>query len=119
MFGINRKQVLIIEDEAYLQIYWEEVCDEVGLTVAGFASTVPEAIKLVENSRFAGVVLDVTLTDGTTEEVAEHLRHSLTPVIVCTGDPHKLPEAFHGFTVLEKPLSFSQMEEALKKEFKV
>lgn len=110
---MRRGNVLIVEDEAYLQLYWEEVCEEEGIKVAATVGTVAEALSLLNNLRFSGVILDVTLQDGSSAPVAEALRKTLTPTFVCTGDPFKLPEAFRGFKILEKPVPYDKMVEAV------
>jgi DNA-binding response OmpR family regulator len=105
--------VLIVEDEAFLQLYWEEVCKEEGVDVAAMVGTVKEAMELIRVNRFSGVILDVTLLDGTSEPVADMMRKTLTPGLICTGELHRLSSCYHGFNLIEKPASFDDMTKAL------
>ena len=108
------QNVLIVEDEAFLQLYWEEVCKDEGVNVAAMVGTVREANALISTNRFSGVVLDVTLLDGTSETVADMLRKTLTPGLICTGEPHRLSSCYQGFNLIEKPASFDDMTRALR-----
>lgn len=81
----KRARILIVEDEALVASYIEEVLVEAGFEVAGVASSGPEALSLAENRPTLALV-DIRLTgpiDGI--ELACLLRQSGIPSIFLSG----------------------------------
>jgi DNA-binding NarL/FixJ family response regulator len=113
--------LLIVEDEALVASYIQDVLEESGFTIAGVASTGPEALSLA-----GGVPVDLALVDiklaGPMDgiEVAKHLRERhYVPAIFLSGmhDPETMRRAQEveplGF--LQKPFRPSQVFNALEK----
>lgn len=113
--------ILIVEDEALLASYIQEVLTESGFAIAGVASSGPEAISLVSESTPDLALVDIKLAgpmDGI--EVAQLMRdrfkiHSIFLSGMC--DPETMERARHvgplGF--LEKPFRPSQVFNALER----
>jgi two-component system, response regulator PdtaR len=113
--------LLIVEDEALVASYIQDVLEESGFTIAGVASTGPEALSLAGEMRVDLALVDIKLAgpmDGI--EVAKVLRerHEV-PSIFLSGmhDPATIRRAQEvqplGF--LQKPFRPSQVFNALEK----
>jgi DNA-binding NtrC family response regulator len=108
-------ELLLVEDEPMLQIFWEDVCAVAGVTIGCIVASSREALEALNTRQFCGVVLDVNLIGETSEAVAEKLQGMELPVIVSTGhDPESIPDAYQGFTVVQKPFRVQDMQDALQ-----
>jgi CheY-like chemotaxis protein len=113
--------ILIVEDEALIASYIQEVLEESGFAIAGVASSGPEAISLVSAAQPDLALVDIKLAgpmDGI--EVAQVLRTRFNiRSIFLSGiaDPDTMERAQHvaplGF--LEKPFRPSQVFNALER----
>ena len=113
--------LLIVEDEALVASYIQDVLEESGFTIAGVASSGPEALSLAGEVPVDLALVDIKLAgpmDGI--EVAKRLRerHEM-PSIFLSGmhDPETIRRAQEvdplGF--LQKPFRPSQVFNALEK----
>ena len=117
----QRPSILIVEDEALVASYIREVLEESGFTIAGIASSGPEAMSLATASPPDLALVDIKLAgpmDGI--EVAELMRARFnTYSIFLSGvaDPQTMERARNvdhmGF--LEKPFRPSQVFNALQR----
>jgi len=113
--------ILIVEDEALIASYIQEVLEESGFTISGIASSGPEAISLVSANPPDLALVDIKLAgpmDGI--EVAQLMRSRFNvPSIFLSGicDPETMERASSanplGF--LEKPFRPSQVFNALER----
>lgn len=107
--------VLIVEDEAMVQMLIEDICFVADVPITAVVDNVKEALVAVEKGDFSAVILDVNLHGETSEPVAEALQGLGVPVIVSTGSyPGELPSAYDGFTVVQKPFSTRELAFMLK-----
>lgn len=113
--------LLIVEDEALVASYIQDVLEESGFTIAGVASTGPEALSLAGDVSLTLALVDIKLAgpmDGI--EVAKLLRerHSV-PSIFLSGmhDPETMRRAqtVDPLGFLQKPFRPSQVFNALEK----
>jgi two-component system, response regulator PdtaR len=113
--------ILIVEDEALIASYIQEVLEESGFAVAGIASTGTEAVSLVSESTPDLALVDIKLAgpmDGI--ELAQLLRNRFkVPSIFLSGvcDPETMQRARAAtpFGFLEKPFRPSQVFNALQR----
>jgi CheY-like chemotaxis protein len=113
--------ILVVEDDALVASYIQEVLQESGFAIAGVASSGPEAMSLADESRPDLALVDIKLAgpmDGI--EVARLMRsrfavHSI--FLSATSDPDTMARAKAagplGF--LEKPFRPSQVFNALQR----
>jgi DNA-binding NarL/FixJ family response regulator len=107
--------ILIVEDEALVASYIQEVLDESGFKVAGIAGSGQEALSLAAESRPTLALVDIRLTgpiDGI--ELACLLRQKFSvPSIFLSGfvdaDTTARAEAAQPFGFLPKPFLPSQV----------
>jgi two-component system, response regulator PdtaR len=113
--------ILVVEDDALVASYIQEVLEESGFAIAGIASSGPEAISLASNTRPELALVDIKLAgpmDGI--EVARLMRSRFNVLsIFLSGicDPETMERAKTagplGF--LEKPFRPSQVFNALQR----
>ena len=113
--------ILVIEDEALIASYIEEVLGESGYRVAGIAASGPEALSLAEEHKPALALVDIRLTgpiDGI--ELACLLRQKFgLPAIFLSGlidaATIKRAEAAKPLGFLPKPFLPSQVFNAIER----
>ncbi len=116
----RRASILIVEDEALIASYIQEVLEESGFAVAGIASSGPEAIALASTSKPDLALVDIKLAgpmDGI--EVARLMQTRFNvPSIFLSGlcDPETTARAKTASPLgfLEKPFRPSQVFNALE-----
>ena len=112
--------ILIVEDEALVASYIEEVLGESGYHVAGIAASGPEALSLAAETRPDLALVDIRLTgpiDGI--ELACRLRRSFSlPAIFLTGlvdgSTSERAQAAQPLGFLRKPFLPSQVFKAIE-----
>ncbi|MSU89123.1 response regulator [Rhodobacteraceae bacterium 2CG4] len=97
-------RILIVEDEPFIALDIAYGVEQVGGTPVGPASTVAQALRILEREQVDGAIVDVDLPDGTIGPVLERLRPDV-PVVVHTGVglPEPLRQAFPDVEVFGKP----------------
>jgi len=103
MPGTGRK-ILVVEDEALVAMLVEDALLDAGFQVIGPASTVAEALRLLDSGRPDAVVLDLNLAGETSTPVADVLAARGVPYVIATGyGAAGLPEGHKNAMVLAKP----------------
>ncbi len=97
-------RVLIVEDEPFIALDIAYGVEQAGGVVVGPATSVAEALRLIEAERPDAAIVDVDLPDGSIEPVLSVLRPSV-PVVVHTGVglPFALRQAYPDLEVFRKP----------------
>ena len=113
-------RVLVVEDEYMVADHIGMLLEDLGCVVAGFASTVAEALDLVRSEQLDGVLLDGNLNGDSSGPVAIELRLRSIPFVVATGyGPLELnAEALNGAPRLAKPFSTFDFERTLLAAFR-
>lgn len=113
-------RVLIVEDEALLAIDLASVLEDAGFEVVGPATSVTQALKLVDGPGCDFAILDVNLHDETSEMVAVALRKQGTPFVFLTGisKDHAL-SWFGDVTILAKPARSETIIDAVQRRMSV
>ena len=100
------KTILIVEDEALVALDIESTLGELGHDTAT-ATTVAEALQLLESGRFDLAIVDYHLKDGTADQLGMTLRSRNIPFVLCSGSAglQEFGEVFQGTPVLAKPFT--------------
>jgi len=115
--------ILVVEDEEILLCFFKQALERGGFKVSA-ASSGNEALALLEQKDFAGVVCDLRLEGGTGgPEIFEWVRKNRLQLSSCflfiTGDasdPRAVELREHiGAPFIEKPFRVAQLLEILKK----
>ena len=87
--NLQGRRVLIVEDEALVAMMFEDVLLDAGAEVIGSASSVEEALLLIETATADGglnaAVLDINLQGAMVSPVADHLAALDVPFVFATG----------------------------------
>ncbi|HYH18678.1 MAG TPA: response regulator [Azospirillum sp.] len=81
------KRILVVEDEALVALYTQELLEDAGHTVVGLAATGESALALAARERIDLALLDIRLPggmDGVEVGAALRARHGI-PVIFVSG----------------------------------
>ncbi|CAN5529037.1 response regulator [soil metagenome] len=107
-------RVLIVEDEMIVAWLLTDMLEEIGCTVVGPASTVAQAIKLIELEALDAATVDVNLNGELSYPVADALRARSIPFLFSTGyDRSRLHEGYQALPMLQKPYHHLELEKAL------
>ena len=112
-------RVLVVEDEYMVADHIGMMLNDLGCEVAGFASTVNEALDLVRSEQLDGVLLDGNLNGDSSGPVAIELRLRSIPFVVATGygQLELNAVALNGAPRLGKPFSNVEFERTLVAAF--
>jgi two-component SAPR family response regulator len=112
--ALTTAKVLVVEANFLLA---EDMRSAVGWAngqVLGPASSVEQALCLIEHERPDAAVLGVDLAGHTTTPVAERLMELQVPFVVTSGYPrHAIPAILSGAPYLAKPFFREELVEAL------
>lgn len=105
--------ILVVEDEVLISMLLEDMLGDSGCTVVGPCVTVGSAMTAVENDRFDAALVDLSLSDGTSEPVIEALVAKSIPFAVMSGQSGLEidPEAAEK---LSKPFTYDQLVRVLE-----
>ncbi len=85
MNALEGKRVLVVDDEALIALFAEEMLLELGATPVGPAMSLEAATVLVEEGGFDAAILDVNLDGATSEVLARRLISDSIPFVIVTG----------------------------------
>jgi DNA-binding response OmpR family regulator len=120
-YGSPRKQqldgprLLVVEDEALIAFLIEDLVESFGCILAGRASTVAAALKLVGTVPIDGALIDVNLGGEMAGPVSQALSDKHIPLILVTG--YEAPPLV-GFPVVHKPFGTSELRDAIIQHFR-
>ena len=120
---IDRKRILIVEDEPILAMLIEDMVVELGYAPIGPAMTVEAALALAASENLDGAILDMNLGGLPSRPIAESLKARDIPFIFATGyssaQASALTAGAIGETmVLRKPFSTQALSAALSQMVK-
>jgi CheY-like chemotaxis protein len=112
--ALHGRRVLIVEDEMIVAWLLTDMLEEIGCTVVGPASSVAQAIKLIELETLDAATVDVNLNGELSYPVADALRARSIPFLFSTGyDRSRLREGYQALPMLQKPYHHLELENAL------
>jgi len=107
---LTGKRALVVEDEPFLAMDVADLLTDAGFEVIGPATSVTDALELLEQSGCDVAVLDIHLGDEDSEPVALALKSRGTPFVIVSGNSQKhSPPGFEGAPFLSKPISVSTL----------
>jgi DNA-binding response OmpR family regulator len=110
-------KVIVVEDEALLALELENLIEDAGHEVVGWATTLEELRQLMREKDADVAFVDLQLADGPTGiDVARHIRKADRSVVVfMTANPRWLPDDLAGAVgVIAKPYTMNGVREALR-----
>lgn len=111
MNGLGGKRVLVLEDNSIVAMELEERLEAMGLTIVGSFGSVAE-LEAAAAQPVELAILDVSVRDGTSLELASRLRARDVPCVFVTGygTVPNLPPELREVPVLHKPIALRALE---------
>jgi CheY-like chemotaxis protein len=107
-------RVLVVEDEALVAIFLEDMLKELGCEVIGLAPRVDAARKVMDKKKLDCAILDVNINGEMIYPLAEVLAKRDIPFLFVTGyDQRSVVPEFRHRPVLQKPFRLSELRELL------
>ena len=103
-------RLLVVEDEALISLLIEDLVTSFGCVLAGTASNVNDALKLIETVPIDGALIDVNLGGQLAAPISQALSDRHIPLIFVTGYE---VTPLGGFPVVNKPFEASQLRDAI------
>jgi CheY-like chemotaxis protein len=108
------RRVLVVEDQCAVALDLCESLDREGASVVGPASTVEDALQMLESSRPDVAVLDIQLRGGLVYPVADRLEELGVPYLFTSAcEPHEIPEHYRRAPRFDKPTRLSSVIAAI------
>jgi len=111
---LHGHSILVVEDEALIVLDVTEALTDQGAKVAT-ATTLRQALALVEAGGITAAVLDRALSDGDTSVLCDRLKQKAIPFIVYTGFT-EVSSACSDATLVTKPATHAALVAALQRE---
>lgn len=107
-------RVLVIEDEAMVAFFIEDMLTEMGHEVGAVASRMQQALDIARTGTFDLAIVDVNLDGQPSYPIAEVLRERRIPFVFATGYGAKgLDAQFAGTPILAKPFVMADLQKLL------
>ena len=115
---MDRKRVLVVEDEALVAMLIDDTLADHGYEVVGPASNVAQALRYIANGHLDGAVLDVNLGGGQTSYgIADELVARGVPFLFLTGyGTVGLDKEYADRPLLQKPFDPARLVQMISEQ---
>jgi CheY-like chemotaxis protein len=111
---LSSHRVLVVEDEMMILMIIEDMLADLGCESVSAASTVDQAIALVDAQIFDAAMLDMNLDGTKSHAIADALAARGVPFIFSTGySAHDMRDGYRDRPVLKKPFKYEELVETL------
>lgn len=110
---LSEKRVLLVEDEALVAMATQLMLEDFGVIVLGPATTIDEAIDVIETEEIDLAVLDINLKGTPSYPIADELTSKSIPFLFVTG--YDKPDQHKDAPVLNKPIREARLEAMIAK----
>jgi CheY-like chemotaxis protein len=106
----------LVEDEMIVAWLFEDMLADLGCAVIGPASSVNQALAMIEAEAIDAAVLDINLNGQMSYPIADALAARGVPFVFSTGyDKDTNARRYRTFPVLQKPIQRSELSDTLAK----
>jgi CheY-like chemotaxis protein len=113
---LSRRRVLVVEDEMLVLIMIEDMLADLGCESVTAATTVNQALALIDAQIFDVVMLDMNLNGGNSYAVADALSTRGIPFVFSTGySGHDMRDGYRDRPILRKPFMDRELVEILRR----
>ena len=111
------RRILLVEDEIFVVWLLEDMLTDLGCAIVGPASSVNQALAMIDAEAIDAAVLDVNLNGQMSYPIADALAARAVPFVFSTGyDKDTLLDRYRQtFPVLQKPIQRSELSDTLAK----
>ncbi|MGU3400937.1 response regulator [Brucellaceae bacterium D45D] len=119
MNDLEKRRILVVEDEIFVALDIAASVEDANGTVIGPVGSVRQALDLINKHEVDAAILDVDLIDGNVEPVLDRLKKANTFVVIHTGGglPAKLAARYPGIPVFHKPIAPTVLTRTLASAF--
>jgi CheY-like chemotaxis protein len=111
---LSGRRVLVVEDEMLVAALLQDMLADLGCVVIGPATSVDEALALIDTQMLDVAVLDVNLGGQMSYPVADALLARQVPFTFSTGyASNRLQEGYRTLPALQKPYHLTELQDAL------
>jgi len=113
----TRPIVLIVDDEPLISMLYEEIVIDAGLSVGGTFASCESAEEWLSVHNPDVAILDITLQDGSSAQLAKKLCGREIPFLVVSGYPAEsdgIDEIFKSAPWVVKPVTPASLQSALQ-----
>jgi PAS domain S-box-containing protein len=107
-------RVLVIEDEALIAMFVEDLLDQLGCTLVGVCSSVAEGLATAQQAELDLALLDVNVAGQPVYPVAQALERRGLPMVFMSGY-RQLDESWRARPSVQKPFDLEQLAAAMKR----
>jgi len=112
----SSRRVLVVEDEVLVAWLLEDMLADLGCAVVGPATSVNQALAMIDAEAIDVAVLDVNLNGQLSYPIADALAARGVPFVFSTGyDKDRMLDGYKTFPVLQKPFHQSELSDILAK----
>jgi response regulator RpfG family c-di-GMP phosphodiesterase len=105
--------ILVVEDEFLIATALCEMLEDASAVVLGPATSVREAINLIQNYQVDGAIVDMNLNGQWSDPIAEELNSRRIPFVITTGYGASERTERFGARIVAKPYSWEEVEDKL------
>ena len=107
-------RILIVEDESLIAMMLEEWVEELGHIAVGPASSVSQALALLDGTGCDAAIIDYHLKGETAEPISDSLKAKNVPFAFASGDHFMEQDVrFSAQIMLSKPYAFERVDEVV------
>ncbi len=108
------RRILLVEDEMMVAGMLRRMLTEIGYAVVGTATTVKEAMKMIDGGGIDAAVLDINLDGELSYPVADEFAARGIPFVFSTGyGGRDIPDGYEAAPILKKPFRRSALADAV------
>jgi PAS domain S-box-containing protein len=112
--SLSGLRVLVIEDEALIALFVEDLLDQLGCTLASVRSTVSDGLEAAQSPDFDLALLDVNVGGEPVYPVAQALQKHGVPVVFMSGY-RQMEEGWRTRPSVQKPFDLQRLAAAMER----
>ncbi len=114
--SLSQRSVLVVEDDFYLADDARDALMDAGAQVLGPVPQISQALRLLEGAQPDCAVLDVSVQDGPSFDLARTIMSRAVPVLFVTGyDAGSIPADLAQTARLQKPVARGDLVAAVER----
>jgi putative addiction module CopG family antidote len=111
---VSGTRILIVEDDVMISLALHDIATDLGCTVVGTATRIPQAVALLEDLRVDVAILDINLGGATADPIANAAVTRGVPIVFATGYGESgVPAHLQDWPVICKPYTAKDVERGI------
>jgi putative addiction module CopG family antidote len=111
---VSGTRILIVEDDVMISLTLHDIATDLGCTVVGTATRIPQAVALLEDLRVDVAILDINLGGATADPIANAAVTRGVPIVFATGYGESgVPAHLQDWPVICKPYTAKDVERGI------